>query len=340
MSDPKRRIQRILTLIPFLRKNPGTPLETLGRLTGSPAEELVGDLNRMLLCGVPPYMPHDYIGVDIEGERVSLRFADHFKRPIRFTLKEALALKLALESLPAGGDAAYREARRTLLAKMDGILGKEAGPARVAGRLETVRGRETATLTARGRERVERVLAAVARGIAERHPLEIEYYSASSDALRARRIQPYGVVDQDGETYLVALDGLRKRVLPFRVDRVRAARVLEDERFTVPARFTLDAYRKREMKFPKRPAQTVKVRFAREVARWVREDRDYRGEPVEETPEGDLIVTHKAGSLPFLVNRLLQYGKNAEVLSPPEVRAEMRRTLDRALEAVAGPKGA
>jgi len=131
--------------------------------------------------------------------------------------------------------------------------------------------------------------------------------------------------------YLMAYDGLRKRVLPLRVDRVRAARVLEAEHFTVPARFTLDAYRKREMKFPKRPAQTVKVRFAREVARWMREDRDYRGDPVEETAEGDLIVTHKAGSLPYLVNRLLQYGKNAEVIAPPEVRAEMRRPIEQAL---------
>jgi predicted DNA-binding transcriptional regulator YafY len=106
----------------------------------------------------------------------------------------------------------------------------------------------------------------------------------------------------------------------------------------VPARFSLDDYRKRQMKFPKRPSHDVTIRFSRDVARWVREDREYRGERIDETPEGDLIVTHRAGNLAYLLNRVLQYGKNAEILAPAEVRAEMRRHLDAALAALGSPK--
>src|SRR5512137_992144 len=122
MSDPKHRIQRILTLIPYLRDHPGVRLEELEEFCGAPAAEILGDLNRILLCGVPPYLPDDYIGVYVDDGKVDIRFAEHFKRPVRFTLPEALALKLAIESLPPGGDAAYKDARRLLLEKIGRIL--------------------------------------------------------------------------------------------------------------------------------------------------------------------------------------------------------------------------
>ncbi|MGH7296788.1 MAG: hypothetical protein ACRELB_17755, partial [Polyangiaceae bacterium] len=189
MSEPRHRVQRILTLIAYLRKSQGTRLEELAAMIGAPVAEVLSDLDKVLLCGVPPYLPDDYIGVYVSDGCVEIAFAEHFKRPVRFTLPEALALKLAIESLPAGGEPEYRDARRSLLDKIGRILGREAAEAGGGSRTAAAREIESrlAARPGRGptqgllsaRARVEEVLAVVVPATHARSETEIEYYSAS-----------------------------------------------------------------------------------------------------------------------------------------------------------------
>ncbi len=337
MSDPRHRIQRILTLIPYLRANPGVRVEDLEAYCGASAAEVLGDLNRILLCGVPPYLPDDYIGVYVEEGKVEIRFAEHFRRPVRFTLPEALALKLAIESLPPGGDETYRDARRRLLEKIGRILGAEAAEQGGGTRLEATRAVEgrLAAISGRGptygllpaRRRNAEVLGVILPALEARprHEVEIDYYSASSDQMRPRKVRPYGLVDKSGEHYLVAFDHATKEVRSFRVDRIRAARPLAGTPFEVPAKFNLKKFEKIDMNFRKRFSHTVKVRFDRSVARYVRESR--REDKIDEAPDGSLLVTMKVANAPWLLNEVLQYGTAAEIVEPAEMRKAMREHL-------------
>ena len=77
--------------------------------------------------GVPPYTPDTLIDVTIEGDRVWLRFADVFARPLHLTPEQGLALVAAgaaSQGLP-GGD---REGPlATALAKLAGSAGRRPG---------------------------------------------------------------------------------------------------------------------------------------------------------------------------------------------------------------------
>jgi proteasome accessory factor C len=340
VSDPKYRIQRILTLIPYLRNHPGISVLELEAFCGAPASEILADLNRILLCGVPPYLPDDYIGVYVDDGKVEIRFAEHFRRPVRFTLPEALALKLAIESLPAGGDEAYRDARRRLLEKIGRILGAEAAEQGGGSRLEATRAVEgrLAAISGRGpthglppaRRRNEEVLAIIVPALdaRPRYELEIEYYSASSDHMRRRAVRPYGLVDKSGEHYLVAHDLCTDETRSFRVDRIRRAQALPDRTFALPARFDLERFERREMNFRRRFARTVRVRFDRTVARYVRESR--RDDDIEEASDGSLLVTMKVANVAWLLNEVLQYGTAAEIVEPKDMRMAMREYLSSA----------
>lgn len=337
MSDPKHRIQRILTLIPYLRANPGVRVETLEEFCGAPASEVLSDLNRILLCGVPPYLPDDYIGVYVEDGKVEIRFADHFRRPVRFTLPEALALKLAIESLPQGGDEAYRDARERLLEKINRIFGAEAAEQGGGSKLEATRAVEgrLAAISGKGptygllpaRRRNAEVLGVIVPALdaRPRHEVEIDYYSASSDQMRPRKVRPYGLVDKSGEHYLVAHDHATGEVRTFRVDRIREARPLRGSTFELPAKFSLERFERHDMNFRRRFPQTVKVRFDRSVARYVRESR--REDKIDEAPDGSLLVTMKVANTAWLLNEVLQYGTAAEIVEPPEIRKAMREYL-------------
>ncbi len=72
-----------------------------GAAPGCAPETILADLDAVLLCGVPPYLPNDYIGVVLEGDKIYLSFAEHFRRPVNLTFEETLSLNLALQAAPA-----------------------------------------------------------------------------------------------------------------------------------------------------------------------------------------------------------------------------------------------
>jgi proteasome accessory factor C len=323
VTDPVPRLRRLLTLIPLIRRSSGITIEDLAKLLKASRKEIIADLNRLMLCGVPPYQPHDYITVLYDGDRISIDYAEHFERPAALTLREALALKLALEGLPQnedthGADDELRSAREELVAALDRLLRAQRGGAELSHELE---GRLTSTVSVDTGKKLTRLRDAVRR----RRPLDIVYYSASSGATAPRRVRPYGVAEDAGNHYVIAFDEGKRDVRHFRVDRIASI----DEPHGVPAfeaprDFDLGSFMKKG--FGTRTGQPIKLRFDAAVARFVRED--YDGFPIETLPSGDVIVEMQAGSITWAVSRALSYGEHAFVLSPPEARAELERRLE------------
>jgi len=67
MSD---QLTRILVMIPDSRLHPVIALQDLARYLYPTTETILADLDAVLLCGAPPYLPNDYIGVVLEGDRI------------------------------------------------------------------------------------------------------------------------------------------------------------------------------------------------------------------------------------------------------------------------------
>jgi proteasome accessory factor C len=320
-TDPKSRIRRILNIIPYVRKNPGVPLEDLARYCGADASEVMQDLDRILLCGTPPYLPDDYIGVYVDAGRVEVRFADHFRRPVRFTSQEALAMLLAMELLPESTDPEQVEAKRSLEDKIRNVLRLSLSPGSDevdGGRLNTRTGSESSKGLPQRRERVGKVLAVLNPAIASQRDTEIEYYSASRDETGKRVVEPFGLVEKHGDHYLIARDkSAGKEPRSYRVDRVREARMLEGT-FEPPSRFNVKRYEKTRMDFTKRHQVEAQVRVTdQRVVRWLKETRD---KDLVHEKGGAAVVTIRAYSMPWLLNEILSWGPDLELLGPPEVR--------------------
>lgn len=327
MSDPKSRIRRILNMIPYVRQHQGVPIEELARYCGTTPTEVLADLDRILLCGVPPYLPDDYIGVYVDGGRVEIRFADHFRRPVRFTPVEALALLMAIESLPEGGSEDDLEAKRSLTQKIRALLSGTVGrgawrPDAVAGRIASLSGSGPSPGIRPAKRLYREALAALEPAVAGGYAVEIEYYSKSRDQTTPRVVHPYGLVDKNGDLYLVALCQTAKEKRSFRVDRIRAVHPRLDERFSAPKTFSLERYARRKMNFEKNRRLVCRVHVRRDLTvRWLLETG---AGAVDRQPDGSAIVTLRAFSLPWLVNEVLQFGPEAEVVEPLEVRQAVR----------------
>jgi proteasome accessory factor C len=79
------RVARLLAIVPWIAANDGPTLDEISARFGVPRRKLAEDLEVLMFVGVPPYTPDAMIEVSIEGDRVWLRFADVFARPLRLT---------------------------------------------------------------------------------------------------------------------------------------------------------------------------------------------------------------------------------------------------------------
>jgi proteasome accessory factor C len=305
------RLRRLLVIVPYLIRHPGTEVADVSRSFGIGETELLEDLNLLFVSGLPPYGPGDLIDVQVEEGRVWIGMADYFSRPVRLSRSEALALYLRGKALLGAPGLEEAPALTSALAKIETGLGKEA--------LESLAGR--VTVGAGGH--AARSLATLRAAVEGRESLDIEYYGAGRDEVTRRRIDPEHVFSALGNWYAVAWDHQADDERLFRIDRMRSARP------------TGETFVPRGLPGAGRPLYTrserdlpVRLRLG-PAAHWVAEY--YETEGVHARDDGWTEITLPTKDLPWVAKLALRLGGQAHVLEPREladmVEEAARRTL-------------
>ncbi|MFQ5845009.1 MAG: helix-turn-helix transcriptional regulator [Planctomycetota bacterium] len=105
---------------------------------------------------------------------------------------------------------------------------------------------------------------------------------------------------------------------------------MTDARFERPPSFQVHRYRRADLYRPGPKDTAVRVRFARDAARFVREISP--AEELQERRDGSVERTLRTDSLRWVVDWALQYGDQAEIVGPAPAGREMRDALDRWLD--------
>lgn len=273
------RLRRILAVVPWVAAHDGPPVREVCERFGMTEAELTADLDLLFLCGLHPYTPDMLIEVELDEGRVWIRYAEYFRRPLRLTPAEGLALVAAARSLLAvpGADPEGPLARG--LAKLAAVLGIDDPDA-----LEIDLG-----------DADESMLTTLRRAVDEHRCVELEYYSFGRDEWSARVVEPAAVFTAAGQWYLSARCRSVADDRLFRLDRIRRATLL-DEWFEPPRTPPdLAVFR------PRPDDPRVVLELAPEAA-WVAEQY-----PVEAVGPGDggAIRVTLAVSEPAWLDRLL-----------------------------------
>lgn len=319
-SRASDRLARLLVVVPYVIRHPGTEVSELSGLFGVSEADLLEDLNLLFLSGLPPYGPGDLIDVDVEEGRVWIGMAEYFSRPVRLSRSEALALYLRGKALLGAPGLEEAPMLASALEKIEHGLGPDT-LANLAGKVAVGSGGEVAS-----------ALAAVRRAVDAHERMEIEYYAAARDELTTRRIDPEHVFIAIGHWYIVAWDHRSDEERLFRADRIRS---------WAP---TGETFEPRGLQGPGRPLYTrsphdVSVRLHLEPgARWVAEYYEVEGRREQE--DGRMEVVLPAKDLAWVAKLILRLGGEAQVLAPQELVDMVQRTAAATLALYGGRRSA
>jgi len=304
------RLRRILLLIPRLGDGKDHDIAELARDVGTDRETLVRDIETLFTRVDDPggFVPG--VSVYYTGEKVSLN-SNRFLRPMRLTSSELGALELGLAMLRAERPPDERKAVNGALERLRKAMVTMPSDAVAAGQRE-------ASLPASANPAT---LAAVKRGLSERRKLRIRYRSGSKSEASDRTVRPYALVVASGHWYLLAHCESKGEVVSFRLDRMEGAEQLDDA-YEIPATFSVDEHlNDRKVLRTGAPAK-MRVRYSPRIARWIAER-----EGVEPDADGSLTIDHPLLDVQWGVRHVLQYGPDAEVLGPNDVREEVARRV-------------
>lgn len=306
--DP--RIERLLTMIPFIINNQPVSLDELSRVFGIGAKQVKKDLELLWVCGTPDYYPDDLIDVLWEGDKVSLRMADYFFRPLRFTRQELAALRVAAEALQELSALPETPSLASALGKIAATLQNSSNLESVPVHLEQAPSRHLEVLR---------------QAEGARTQVQMEYYTWGRESFSERRLEPHSLFYALGNWYVSGWDHASGEVRIFRLDRIRN---LEDtgEPFSRPPE---PPDEQALFSFASGASVEVRLKFDPTLGRWASEQGIY--ESVEMLPDGSALCSLKTENLPWLEKELLRMGPHVTVLEPGQLRSSLAERLKRIL---------
>jgi len=205
------RVRRLLAMLPWIAAHPGSRLDEIGARFGISRDQLQADLDVVWMVGLPPYTPDQLIELEMDEDRVSVRLGDYFRRPLRLTADQALALVAAGQSLLSvpGSDPEGPLARG--LEKLAAALSVDPGDA-----VQVALGGATSETLVRLRQALD-----------QGRRVRLDYYAYGRDERSEREVDPHRLWAEGGNWYLGGYCHRAEGARVFRVDRIHRAEVLD-----------------------------------------------------------------------------------------------------------------
>lgn len=307
-----RRLRRMLLLVPaaWKARERGLPIKDAVVATGARSrKELEDDVSAAGSLDLAPSMPEDFLAVSIENDRVFVDSAMRLVAPPPLSLREAAVLNAALRAFEGDGGRAVTSALRKLRRATPEFLRDRADRLARGTDLQVGGPGEWADSLEEASER--------------RVEVAIEYRAEGTGTLSRRVLEPRILFPQDGHWYLAAWNVEKSEEHLYRLDRIASVeigtRVFGDHKGP-----SLERYSRKRLYFASGAEREVTVRFTGNAAALALEH--YAGA----TREADGSVRVKANLSPgnFLFGWVLGYGGEAEVVGPPDVRAQFEARVD------------
>lgn len=307
-NTAEAQLHRILYLLPAAGSEGGASVSEVAAALGVDTKQVLRDVTEVSERAF--YLPAE-MGAEtqlaVEGDRITVYGRGAFARSPKLSAREAQALGIGLRSLAAEADPDDRQRLLDLAERLERELAWSAakdGAGEVAlalgGQAQSDAGRE------------------LRRAARERRRVRMRYLKPGGAEPETRTLEPYSLLYAERWWYVVGRCCDRDAMRHFRVDRVLGLELL-DEVFPEPSGFDSQQLVPDGRAFVAAGPVSAEVRYGPRIARWIQE----REPNCDDCEDGSVVVHHRVADPAWLIRHVLQYGPDAEVLSPPELRASV-----------------
>ncbi len=174
---------------------------------------------------------------------------------------------------------------------------------------------------------------ALARAVARREQLEIQYRKPGQPEPDTRLVDPYHLGNINGEWFLFGYDHLRQDIRTFVPARILSVRATGNPFKRRPG-FSLEQRLKDSFGVHSGAGRfDVVIRFAPEVADYIREKRWHDSQALRELRGGGVELRLRLSSLGEVERWILSWGGRAAVIQPKELAENVNRAAQAILQA-------
>lgn len=322
MKNRVNNIQKMLLLLNYLNACKETTIGELCEKLGYDRKELRRVLKVINFCGLPDYTPYETFTVDITGKKVSISFADDFKKPVQFTEREAIALLIAAEifkKTPLGTSQSLEKA----IEKIEKVLPRDLRQA-----VKEITRRVNLKLEP---SMEEEALHIIKDSIENQKSIIVRYISHGKREFTERKIDPLRVSFAGNKWYLQARDHRNGRVKSFILERIIDVKPTE-EKFEVTRKLIKEAFvEPTSPVWKSKGVRKVKLKFWGEAARLMSEILPE--ENVNWLDKNTIIASVNAINLNWvLTDYVFPYAGSMVILEPEELKELAREEIERMLK--------
>lgn len=306
-----RQWKIIQTLIASIQ---GKTVPDLAERLGCTPRTVYRDLEALQAGGFP-------ITTDTRDNRSYWRVlnAGRHRVPLAISIPELMALYFGQDMLKTYRGTVFYDAIGSLLSKINATL-----PPAYIDYLDRIRDRMDAGPAPRkDYTRLGPIIADLNRAILDEKKIRMVYFSMGRQKESRRRVHPYRLRHVEDTLYLIGYCTLRKGVRTFAVDRIRAVTV-GDECFQMPKAFDVRAFLQDSFGIYQGPPVTVKVRFLKSVAGYIRERVWHPSQQLSDLADGAVLFTATVAGIEEISHWVLRWGAGAQVLAPEALRQTVR----------------
>jgi predicted DNA-binding transcriptional regulator YafY len=177
-----------------------------------------------------------------------------------------------------------------------------------------------------------KVFDTLARAVAQRQQIELDYRKPGAGKSEPRIIDPYHLANINGEWFLFAFDHARNDIRKFVPARIQAVKPT-GRTFERSKKFSLEKELRNSFGVHSGEGEfEVVIRFNARAADYIREKKWHESQQLHELKNGGVDLHLKLSSLVEIERWVLSWGGDAKVVKPRELAEAVRSSASRILE--------
>lgn len=176
----------------------------------------------------------------------------------------------------------------------------------------------------------ETIFNSVFDAIGKNKSLRFDYRSISRQDYTARKFDPYKVLCQKGNWYVIGYCHLHNRFSVYALSRMKNLQVTNDD-FSVRPDFDLSRHIDPEFGIWHTDASPVKIEllFSKEINTYILERTWHAKQECHQNEDGSVYLSFMSNQLQETLHWVMHFGSAVEVLNPPELKEVVKKEVQK-----------